>query len=253
MSLPDFQKIQYEFANYIRNPASNPKPEGIEQRRLNVYTELFYNNVEGFLSGAFPVLKEIFTDFRWNEIVRDFFSRHQSHSPYFLQISEEFLAYLQSEFQPEESDPAFMLELAHYEWMELALDVSEHEVCFDGIQENGDLFVGRPVLSPLVQALVYAYPVHQINSDFQPQDPPEQPTCILVYRDRHFNVGFMLSNPVTHRLVELLGAEPSPTGEQALNQIAQEMQHPDPQVVIDGGLKTLHELLERDILLGTML
>lgn len=63
----------------------------------------------------------------------------------------------------------------------------------------------------------------------------------------------MLSNPVTHRLIELLGSEPAPTGHAVLNQIAQEMQHPDPQVVIDGGLITLNNLFERDILLGTML
>lgn len=57
-------------------------------------------------------------------MVRDFIHSHQSHSPYFLQISEEFLGYLKDERQVQALDPAFMLKLAHYEWVELALDVS---------------------------------------------------------------------------------------------------------------------------------
>ena len=75
-------------------------------------------------------------------MVRDFFSQHKSHSPYFLEISQEFLAYLQNERTPQPEDPAGMLELAHYEWVELALTVSEDTIEMENIDPNGDLLQG---------------------------------------------------------------------------------------------------------------
>src|SRR3546814_20087430 len=44
-------------AGWIREPATHAPPPGIEQRRLDVYRELFFNNVAGLLGGNFPVLR----------------------------------------------------------------------------------------------------------------------------------------------------------------------------------------------------
>ena len=85
---PAFQQVQYAFAAHIRDPGQNPPPPGIEDRRLQIYRELFYNNVEGFLSSGFPVLRSLMTNEDWHAMARDFFSRHRCHTPYFLQISE---------------------------------------------------------------------------------------------------------------------------------------------------------------------
>ena len=249
---PKFIQIQHEFTRYIRNPDKNSKPKGIEQRRLDIYTELFYNNVESFLSDSFPVLKEIIQEARWHEIAHNFFEHHASKTPYFLKISEEFIAYLQHEYIAHDSDPDFMLELAHYEWMELVLDVSEEEMDASNIDPQGDLLHGVPVLSALVQALSYRYPVHLLNAQYQPKAPLEQPTCILIYRNKDDEVGFMQSNPVTHRLIELLGETEGASGLQVLEKIAQEMQHPNPNIVINGGLDTLKNLRDKDIVLGVL-
>ncbi|OEC36203.1 Putative DNA-binding domain-containing protein [Pseudomonas cuatrocienegasensis] len=85
------------------------------------------NNIEGFISGAFPVLHRLIEASRWQRLVRSFIAEHQARTPYFLQISQEFLAWLQQGYVAEAGDPPFVLELAHYEWVELALDVSEAE------------------------------------------------------------------------------------------------------------------------------
>ena len=46
MSLqPSFIDTQLEFANYIRDPENNPAPDNIEQRRMTIYQERFYNNI----------------------------------------------------------------------------------------------------------------------------------------------------------------------------------------------------------------
>ena len=66
--------------------------------------------------------------------------------------------------------PPFAQELAHYEWVELALDVAEDEA---PVYEAGaDLLAGAPVLSPLARPLAYTWPVHRLGAAYQPAEPP---------------------------------------------------------------------------------
>lgn len=246
---PGFINKQYEFAAHIRDPEKNPPPSEIEARRMAIYRELFYNNVESFVSCAFPVLRELYEENQWHEMVRDFFSRHKSKTPLFLEISQEFLIYLQSE-RNLENDPAFILELAHYEWIELAASISEAEIEFDKIDTDGDFLEGIPVLSPLTWPLNYQYPVHKISPQFQPENPEATPVCLIVYRDRNDKVGFMETNIVTNRLLQLMQEFPDCTGNQHLQKIAEEMQHQNPNVVIKGGLEIMENLRRADILPG---
>jgi len=58
----NFQDVQKKFSTHIRNPGKYKGPSEIEARRLKIYSELFYNNVEGFIAKAFPVLKKIYGD-----------------------------------------------------------------------------------------------------------------------------------------------------------------------------------------------
>lgn len=247
----NFKDIQYAFTAHLRDPENNPAPEGIEDRRMGIYRDLFYNNVEGFLSRGFPIIRSIYTDENWHRMTRDFFSRHQSQSPYFLEISQEFLAYLKNEREPQPEDPAGLLELAHYEWVELALNVSDETISLDGIDPNGDLLTGHPVLSPLAWSLAYQFPVHKMGPDHLPETAPEQASYLVVYRNRNDEVKFMEINPVTARLIHLLENDKDLSGQQALEQIAQEMNHPKAEVVINGGLSALQEMQSCGVILGT--
>ena len=84
--MPDFKIHQYEFTAHIRDPENNSIPHGIEDRRMQIYRELLYNNIEGFIADAFPVIRKIYSDENWHEMVRDFLSSHQCQTPYFLEI-----------------------------------------------------------------------------------------------------------------------------------------------------------------------
>ncbi len=250
-SAPEFIQRQYDFAAHIRDPDHVAAPPDVEDRRMAIYRELFYNNVEGFLSNTFPVLRAIYDDTRWHAMVRDFFSHHHSQTPLFLEIPREFLAWLKGAHSSREGDPPFLCELAHYEWVELALSVSEESCESDDIDPQGDPLAGIPVLSPLAWHLTYHFPVHEISPDNQPAQPGDSHTHLVVYRDRRDEMGFMLINPVTKRLLELIETDSGETGEQLLNRIAQEMSHPQPRVVVAGGVQVLEELADRDIVLGT--
>ena len=250
--MPEFTRRQYAFAANIRDPARNPAPQDIEERRMQIYRELFYNNVENFISGTFPVLRKIYSDTDWHALVREYFSRHRSRTPLFHEIPREFLNWLENERTDNPADPPFLYELAHYEWVELALSIAETTSDPAAVDPQGDLLNGIPVLSPLAWHLAYRYPVHRIGPHYLPEQPGPTPTCLVVYRDREDEVGFLEINSVTKRLLELIDAGTSRTGKALLACIATEMSHPQPDVVISGGADIMKNLLQKQVLMGTL-
>lgn len=252
-SEPDFQQLQKQFAAHLRDPQRNPAPTGMEERRLAIYRDLFYNNINSFLGNGFPVLRSLLNDENWHALVRDFFSSHASHTPYFLEIAREFLHYLQHERTAQLQDLPFMLELAHYEWLEMAVDVDPDEINLINCNPDGDLLAGRPVLSPLAHVAAYSYPVHRICRDFQPQQPDAQPVWLIVYRTAEDRVRFMEINAATARLLELLQQEPNLTGQGAIARMQAELQPLPADVVWRGGVQALTHLRASGILLGTLI
>jgi uncharacterized protein len=247
----DFKQHQNAFTAHLRDPDNTPMPAGIEERRMKIYRELLYNNVEGFLSNGFPVIRSIYSDTNWHAMVHEFFARHKSRTPYFLEISQEFLDYLQHEREPRAEDPPGLLELAHYEWAELALSVADESIDMSHIDANGDLLDGHPVLSNLAWPLVYSFPVHTMGPDYLPEMAPDHPTYLIVYRNRNDEVKFMLLNPVTARLLDLLLQDETLNGRQAIERIISETGHSNPELVMQGGSVALSELQARGIILGT--
>ena len=246
-----FKDVQYQFTAHLRDPDNNPAPAEIEDRRMEIYRGLLYRNVQGFLASGFPVTRQLYSDDDWHKMVRDFFSNHQSHSPYFKDISKEFIDYLNNERVAQAEDPVFLNELVHYEWLEIVLSFVDADIEWDSINKEGNLLKEIPVLSPFVQLNRYDYPVHKIKPDFQPEAPGEQPTFILVYRDLTDKVGFMEMNPMTARLVELIAANETQTSQEILTGLAKEIPSLTEEVVIHGGHTTLTQLRQKDILLGT--
>jgi hypothetical protein len=248
---PAFVARQYAFAAHIRDPGRNPPPEDVEERRMAIYRDLFHGSLQSLLAGFFPVLRRLLEDDHWHATVRDFLVRHRARTPLFLEIAREFLDYLQHERDADPADPPFLLELAHYEWVELALSISEADPDPSIADPNGDLLAGRPLLSPLAWSLSYRFPVHRIGPEFRPDTPAEQPTHLLVYRNRADDVEFMEVNAVTQRLLQLLQEGPDRSGHDCLAQIAEELRHPDPEVVMRAGAELLRDLRARDVILGT--
>jgi uncharacterized protein len=248
------RRAQFEFAAHIRDPGRAPAPEGVEDRRMAIYRELFFNNVRDLLGRGFPVLRKLLGEPGWERMIRDWLVSHRAQSPLFLELPREFLQYLLDEREDRSGDPPFVAELAHYEWVELALSIDEREPELPGVDPGGNLLEGVPVLSPLAWPLVYAWPVHRISPEFQPQDPPAEPTRLVVVRDRRDRVGFLEINLVTARLLELLSPDASParTGRECLLKIAEELGHPDPAVVVSAGAAILEDLHRRDVVLGVL-
>lgn len=249
--IPDFQEKQYAFARHIRDPQHVEPPPGTEDRRMAIYRELFFNNLKNLISQTFPVLKKLHSKARWNRLIRLFMVHHKAETPYFMQIPHEFLLYLQNEHEPSDEDFPFLLELAHYEWVELALSVSEAENDFSNIDPKGDLLDGIPVKSALAWLYAYQFPVHRIAADFLPDAPGEQPTFLAICRKANDDMDFMELNPVTARLLELVEANESRTGRELLQALAGEIDYPDPAALIRHGGEAMDNMRQAEIILGT--
>ena len=248
-----FQEKQLAFAAHIRDPERNSAPDGIEDRRMAIYRELFFNNLFKLLGSTFPVLKKLHGDQRWRSLVREFMARHRAQTPYFLEIPREFLAFLETGHEATEDDYPFLLELAHYEWAELALSVSEAADDPSQIDAAGDLLQGVPVRSVLAWVLSYRFPVHRISPEFTPEVPGEQPTFLAIWRKQDGELGFMELNPLSARLLELIESnEAQQSGAELLRRLATEMNYPDPDAFLRHGAAALEELHEKGIVPGVL-
>ncbi len=243
----DFKAKQDEFSAYIRDPFNNPRPVDVKQERIDTYRELFFNNINSFLSSNFPVIKTILDEEQWFKLAQDFFSNHCSKTPYFSEIPEEFIGFLQSE-RKNKSDYPFLLELAHYEWIEMALSISKDEVIANAKNAITALPQGKLSVSPLAWSLAYQYPVHKISPTYLPQKAPEHPSYLLVYRNIADEVNFIETPAITFRLLQILQENEDISCEACLKQIAQESGHPEPKTIIESGLQTVKDLVEKNII-----
>lgn len=264
----DFRSTQRAFAAHIRDPEQAPRPADVEERRMAIYRNLFFGSIEGLLAGTFRITRRCLGDESWRALVRDFMVHHRAASPLFAELPQEFLDYLGGSRAAEQDnelgrDPPYLLELVHYEWIKWALKVADDEATPRHADPNGDLLDGRPVVSPLAWNLSYRFPVHRIDPNDPPAAAPDQPSLLLVYRNRADEVEFLQLNAVTHRLLGLVqggtagrnltASKPAGTltGRAALEQIAAELRHPAPDKVIAAGAAMLQDLRRRDVILGT--
>lgn len=245
------RRQQYALARHLRDPAANPAPAGIEDRRLEVYRELFYNGIESLLSGNFPVIRRTLADDQWHALVRAFYAQHRCRTPLFTEIAREFIDFLQARDAAGGGGPPWLAELAHYEWVELALQISQAPAPPVPDDEVADevLLASRPRISPLAWALAYRWPVQRIGPSFRPQAPPPAPTLLLVRRDPRGQVHFSELSPPVWRLMELLGEDIQRSAGEVLRQLAAEAAADDIDAFVAQGMAMLRRLRGEGVLL----
>lgn len=176
---------------------------------MRIYVDLFYRNVEGFLSRAFGAARRLLPDARWHALVRGFYRHHRCASPHFHEIPRQFLDYLEAEPDMLEDLP-FVRELCRFEWALMALDRADAELPPPG-RPTEPLAQSCFALSPLAWPLHFRYPVHRLapaaaRPPDEPPAPPPQDTWLIAWRDREDRVRVMESNAATARLLARLEA-----------------------------------------------
>jgi len=241
----DFQDFQRRFAHHLRDPRRTPRPAGVPARRMAVYRELLDNNIRSFTDSCFPLCRSLLGEAGWRRLNRSFFRDWPLHTPWFREIPREFVRYLATA-DIRQRLPAWFAELGHYEWAELAVDVSDAHC--PACHGDGDLLADPIVLNPALMNLSYAWPVHRIGPGYRPRKPVA--TRIVVYRDVDDSVQFTEINAASARLLTILADKPV-SGTEALRQIAVEIQHPAPEQLLAHGRALLDDLRRQGIVLGT--
>ncbi|MFK8332237.1 DUF2063 domain-containing protein [Pseudomonas sp. BJa5] len=234
-------------AGHVRDPQRHAPPPGIEARRLAVYRQLFFGNVESLLAGSFPVIRSSLGPPRWRALVEVFYADYRSQTPLFTELAGEFVAFLEQGASVAHDLPPWLAELAHYEWVEGALLLSDRSA--PPHDPEGDLLDGIPLLSPLAWPLAYQWPVSDIGPDYQPHQAPAQPSLLLVRRDADLKVRFSRLAPLAHALLGSLQAQQS-TGRQHLERLAEAVAV-DSATLLPQGLALLENLRAQGVLLGT--
>ncbi|MCB5205662.1 HvfC family RiPP maturation protein [Methylovorus mays] len=242
-SLPLFQQYQLAFTAHIRHPRQHMRPAGVQAKRMRVYNEIVFNNLQSSVGACYPVLQRVLGKRAWQALVRRFFAEHQASSPFFRDIPKAFL-----EFLPQVGTlPPYAVSLAHYEWVELA--IASADTVTPLLTAEGDLLQGIPIVAPALAVLVYDYPVQKISARFKPRQALPEPVHLLVFRNEQDEVKFVEMNAMTARLLQVL--QPGElTGLAALQQLGLEMGHADTDALISFGGALLEELRQQDIVWG---
>jgi hypothetical protein len=197
---------QFAFTASIRDPDNHPVVERVEPRRMKIYQDLFYNNVEDFLASSFPVTKRLWKGDEWQRMIREFLKQHRAQSPLFLDMPLEFMDFIQARGQNWLSRKPFLLELLHYEWIELSVWLAD-----DGPEEGTAVWSEEhcPVINHAARLLAYQWPVHRISEEFEPsEDDAASPTFLLVHREDE-DVRFTLLTAATWQFLSLCNGENS--------------------------------------------
>jgi hypothetical protein len=213
---------QHRLAAHVRDPAQAPPPD-LDERRLQVYRDLFFNGLQGLLAGHFPVIRKILGTERWRDLVRAFYREHRSTTPLFPEVPRA----------------------------ELALDFSEADPANVPHDPDGDLLDGVPVPSPLAWALAYAWPVHRLSPTYLPDTAPPLPTCLLLHRGALGRVRFDEINALTFRLLQRLADGPPASGRSHLRALAAEAGADDADALVADGAAMLRKLRAEGVLLGS--
>jgi uncharacterized protein len=247
---PEFIRLQRSFTRHLRNPEQQGPPPGHEDRRMAIYRRAVFANIEAFMKDNYPRLRVVMDDAQWNAMVRDYLIRHASAASAFVDLPLEFLEYLEKE-RDDRADPPFLRELAHFDWLETLVGADERRIDLTGIDRSGDLINGIPAPNPILEMVVYRYPVHTIGPEYQPVEPPPVATRIAAFRDLDNLYGFLDLSGASARLLELIVEQRERTGYEIFQIIADELCHDDASVLIEAGRAILERMRERTVILGT--
>lgn len=207
---------QKQFAAAIRSQQANAAVGGISDTRMAVYQSLFLKNIAGFIRSGFPVLRRVLNETQWWDLVHAFLAQHRCQTPLFPEIAREFVEFLQATELGAEW-PRWLCELAHYEWLEIAVDTAMEEV--EVVTVFRLSLDSCLVINPTVRLQGYEYPVHRISASNQAVAP--EATWLAVYRDSSDAVKFLSLNALSFELLRQLQLHPALTGGTLLTSMAQ--------------------------------
>ena len=175
--------------------------KGFDGQGAAIYKELFINNFNSLISSCFPILRSILPRELWHSLVKEIFTKVKLQKTIFYQISFELVSYL--EHNPLVDYP-FAFDLAHYEWLELEIELRANEINFNSFEPNLDVLNYSWRLSSCAVIKLYKYDVHNIGPNYQPKK--EINTCLIVYKNND-QVQFIKVSDQSYQLLQCVFSE----------------------------------------------
>jgi len=255
-SLAEFQQYQHQFVEYLRNPQKDQAVPASLPQSSTIYAKLLFSKIEGSLDNCFLISCQLLGSSHWTQLIQNFIKDHRCKSPLYREIPDEFIDYLMNE-QSTMVLPEFIIELAHFEWMELVLETEKASATKPCFPIKEDHLTGIPVFNPVFHLLYYHYPVQNITAtdaywnEWESRSEPYLPEPIILagLRDREDKVQFIEVNTVTARLIELT-QEGFSTAEQALLELAAELHYGDHETILPFGSDLFKQLEQQHIIIG---
>ncbi len=267
---------QLALTRHLRDPSRHPSPPGMDPARVRIYRELVTGNLVSLLGGTFRVLVSLLGAEHWRWLVERFLRDHRSHTPRFGEIAEEFVAFvdgLDLESLPAPMRRPFLAELAHYEWVEMALLQSDAQPLgadlLAPIRAPTGAPMGTPMsapmgtpmsapmgtpmgapaldlplrLCPLAWPLAYRWPVHRLGPAYWPSQPPALATFLLVRRTADDEVRFSELSPLAWQLLHEIGQSGgSVTADSLLHELGRQCGVPDLPSFVAAGMALLNDM-----------
>lgn len=247
---PAFVEAQRRLARHLRDPVGEPAPPELPEERLAVYRNAVRHNIDRFMGDNYPRVREILPPATWDSMIDDYLRQHVARTPVFARLPDEFIAFLEDWEAPGPA-PAYLRELAHFDWLENAVSCDERAVPTSGFDPAGDLLAGPLLFNPVHQLITYRYPVHAIGASYRPQEAPPQTTHLVAFRDAGHSFRVLDLNALASNLFVTLRDDPTSTARTVLLAMAEALAHPEPEAVVEGGLGILQRMHNAGLLLGT--
>ncbi len=186
-----------DFSQIVRGRL-NADENGFDNEKSQIYQELLLNNFNSLISPCFPVLRSILPSDLWHKIVKDIFSKANLQKNIFHQIAFELVNEL--ELNPLVDYP-FAFELAHYEWLELELELKANDLNIKPFNKELDVLNHEWQISSCAVIKQYQYDVHNIGQSYQPKDKIK--TNLIVYK-KNDTVEFIKLTEQSSQLLECI-------------------------------------------------
>lgn len=239
---------------HLRDPAQQPCPDNFDFAAAKLYRELLVGNFDAALRACFPLWIKSMGDTQYDYWRDSFIAEHACRSPLFRQIPDEFLAYLTTHQNALVAILPYALELAHFEWLELALGVAEADLIPHPTEAQGDPWRCEAVLNPVHALVQYQYPVQRLAHAtwIDPPDLEPQTTSLLVYRDPQNTVQVIELDDLGLRILATLGAAPT-SGQNILAQWQEDGLLVENANAVGESIRDfLQRMLQMGVLLGTL-
>lgn len=212
-------------------------------RAAQIYQNLLFNNLRGFIDSCFPVARSVISTQKWQELEQVFYRSWRCNSPLFQNIPFEFHKFISARAEELEIPP-YLPQLLHYEWLELEIDLQDHKISAPKVSYSEHSAIA---INPTLYLARYQWPVHQISSDYQPESPNN---CeLLVYRDHTHKVRFTEINAKTAELVECIKLNSNSSIQSILETFATANVHMEHDTLVHFGQQLVVDLVAQNALI----